>query len=141
MKNNNMIFTYNTETGISVCEILYNNNTFKGEAHCHEEDFDFMSERVGMTIAEVRANIALMKHMRDNEIKPQIKVLKHLYSNIKNSKDHNPKSHETKMLRRNIRQLEFELHAINNAIADERKFITDYISGKEKLYQRIRSGR
>ena len=139
MKNNNITFTYNSETGVSVCVIIYNNLIFKGEAHCHEEDFDFISERIGMTIAEARANIAVMRHMRDYEIKPQLKILKHLYSNIRTSKSHNPKSHETKMLRRLIRELEFELHTISNSIADERKFVRDYINGKEKLHQRLRA--
>jgi hypothetical protein len=37
-----------------------------------------------------------------------------------------------------IKDLENELTTTNNAIADERKFIKDYIDGKEKLYQRIR---
>ena len=139
MKNNNMTFTYNAETGVSVCEIMYNNTIFKGEAHCHEEDFDFMSERVGMTIAEARANIGILKFMRDNEIKPQLKILKRLYSNVKTSKNNNPKSHETKMMRRLIRELEIELHTISNAIVDERKFVKDYIDSKEKLYQRLRA--
>ena len=134
-----MTTKYTYENGISTFYINYNNNTFIGEANCHEADFDFESERVGLTIAEARARIALAKHMRDNELKPQLKALKHLYSNIRNSSKHNPKSHETRMLRRTIRDLEFELHTVSNAIADEKKFIKDYIDGKEKLYQRLRA--
>jgi hypothetical protein len=135
----NIKFTYNDEIGCSTCEIIYRNKRFQGNAFCHADDMDFKSERVGMSIAEARANIKLMRHIRDNEIVPALKTLKHLYENIKNSNKHNSKSHETKMLRRSIHKLEKDLAAINNDIADERKFIKDYIDGKEKLYQRLRA--
>lgn len=129
---------YTYQDGVSRFYIVYNKNTFVGQSQCHPEDMDFESERVGLTIAEARANIALMRHIRDNEIKPQLKILKHLYDTTSFSTKHNPKSHETKMLRRMIKDLENELATTNNAIADERKFVKDYIDGKEKLYQRIR---
>jgi len=35
--------------------------------------------------------------------------------------------------------IEKELAAINNDIADEQKFIKDYIEGKDKLYKRLRA--
>lgn len=132
------ITNYTYDNGISRFYITYNNNTFVGQAQCHPEDMDFESERVGLTLAEARANIALMKHVRENEIKPQLKMLKHLYISICSSSKHNPKSHEDKMLRRTLHNLENDLTTINNAIADERKFIKDYIDGKENLYQRLR---
>lgn len=129
---------YTYTNGVSKFYIRYNNKTFIGEAQCHPEDMDFESERVGLTLAEARANIALMRHIRENEIKPQLKMLKHLYATISSSSKYNPKSHEYKMLQRTLHNLENELTTINNAIADERKFIKDYINGKEKLYQRLR---
>jgi tRNA U55 pseudouridine synthase TruB len=36
-------------------------------------------------------------------------------------------------------QCEKDLAAINNAIADERKFLKDYIDGKDKLFKRLRA--
>jgi hypothetical protein len=43
------------------------------------------------------------------------------------------------MLRSQIRVIEKELATINNQLADERKFLRDYIDGKDKLYQRLRA--
>ena len=117
----------------------YNGYRFVGEATCHSDDMDFESERVGLTIAEARANIKVLRHMRDCEVKPQLKILNHLLSNMKTSKSYNPISYEAKMLRSQIRTIEKELATINNAIADEQKFIKDYIDGKNKMYKRLRA--
>ena len=119
--------------------IYYNGHSFDGTAICHDEDKDFESERVGLTIAEARANIKVLRHMRDCEVKPQLKILNHLLSNMKTSKSYNPISYEAKMLRSQIRTIEKELATISNAIADEQKFIKDYVSGKDKLYKRLRA--
>ena len=67
------------------------------------------------------------------------KILNHLYANMRRSKYYNPNSYEAKMLRSQIRVIEKELATINNQIADERKFVKDYIDGKDKLYQRLRA--
>ena len=119
--------------------IYYNGHAFDGTAICHDEDKDFESERVGLTIAESRANIKVLRHIRDCEIKPQLKVLNHLLANMKTSKYYRPNSYEAKMLRSQIRAIEKELTTIKNGIADEQKFIKDYIEGKDKLYKRLRA--
>ena len=130
---------YGYVNGAAVYIIEYNGYRFVGEANCHPDDEDFESERVGLTIAEARANIKVLRHMRDCEIKPQLKILNHLYSNMRTSKNYNPISYEAKMLRSQIRTIEKELATINNAIADEQKFIKDYIDGKDKMYKRLRA--
>lgn len=135
----NMIFDYDKETGTARCLIKYNGIYYDGEAHCHPNDMDFESERVGMTIAEIRAHIKVLSFIRDCEIKPQLRILKHLYSNIKTSKYHNSKSHESIMIRSQIRTLEKELAAINYDIIDERKYLKDYVAGKDKLYKKLRA--
>ena len=137
--NDDIIFTYDKETGIAQCLIKYNGIYCDGKAHCHPDDMDFESERVGLTIAEARANIKVLRFMRDYEIKPQLKILTHLYSNMKTSTHFNPISYEAGMLRSQIRAIEKELATINNAIADEQKFIKDYINGKDKMYKRLRA--
>lgn len=129
---------YNYNDGFATYTIKYNNYVFTGHATCHPEDRDFESARVGLTIAEARANIEVLRHIRECELKPQLKILNHLYANIKTSKYYNPTSYEAKMLRSQIRALERELTTLNNEIADEQKFIKDYISGKDKLYRRLR---
>lgn len=118
--------------------INYHGQVFIGTAKCHPEDNDFENARVGLTIAESRANIQVLRYIRECELRPQLKILNHLYANIKTSKYYNPTSYETRMLRSQIRALEKELATLNNEIADEQKFIKDYIDGKDKLYKRLR---
>ena len=64
---------YGYVNGSAVYIITYNGYRFVGEATCHPDDMDFESERVGLTIAEARANIKVLRHMRDCEVKPQLK--------------------------------------------------------------------
>ena len=130
---------YGYVDGSAVYIITYNGYRFVGEATCHPDDLDFESERVGLTIAEARANIKVLRNMRDCEVKPQLKILKHLYDNMRSSTHHNAYSYEAKMMRSQIHVIERELATINNAIADEQKFIKDYIDGKEKMYKRLRA--
>ena len=130
---------YGYVDGSAVYIITYNGYRFVGKATCHPDDKDFESERVGLTIADARANIKVLRHMRNCEVKPQLKILNHLLSNMKTSKSYNPISYEAKMLRSQIHTIEKELATINNAIADEQKFIKDYIDGKDKMYKKLRA--
>lgn len=132
-------YAYDEKYGWARCLVGYKGMTFEGGAACHPEDKDFSNERVGLTIAEARANIKAMRFIRDYEIKVELNALKHLYSNIETSKNHNPKSHESRRIRSQIRALEHELEAINHDIEDEKQFIKDYIDGKDKLYKRLRA--
>ena len=131
--------SYAYNDGVASYQINYKGYQFLGVAQCHSEDMDFANERVGLTIAEARAVIKVLRFVRDTEIAQQIKILKHLYSNIETSRFHNPKSHESRRIRSQIRALERELEAINNAIADEKHLIKDYNYGKDKLYKRLRA--
>jgi hypothetical protein len=135
--SSNIKFIY--ADGNAVCTITYKGLDFMGTAKCHDDDRDFESERVGMSIAECRANIKLLGFMRDHEIKPQLKILNHLLATMRTSQFYNPISYEAKRVRSQIRAIEKELAAINNAIADERKFLKDYIDGKDKLFKRLRA--
>ena len=131
--------TYSYENGSATYTMIYKGHEFTGHAKCHPDDEDMISERVGLTIAETRAAIEVVRFIKEFEIKPQLKVLKHLYANMRTSKYYNPNSYEAKMLRSQIRVIERELTTINNQLADERKFLKDYIDGKDKLYQRLRA--
>lgn len=130
-------YAYDKEKGWARCLVSYNGMSFEGGAVCHPEDMEFANERVGLTIAEARANIKVLRFIRDHEVKLELNALKHLYSNIQTSKNHNPKSHESRRIRSQIRALERELTEVNNMIADEKHFIKDYIDGKDKLYKRL----
>lgn len=132
-------YAYDKQYGWARCLMYYDGMTFEGGAKCHPDDMDFESERVGLTIAEARATKKVLRFIRDHELRPQLKILNHLYSNMRTSTYYNPISYEAKMLRSQIRAIEKELAAINNDLADERKFLSDYIQGKDKLYKRLRA--
>ena len=71
---------YDKASGYTKAIIYYKNNTFIGEAQCHPEDEDIISEFTGSEIALRRANIKVMQFVKNNEIVPQISILKHLKS-------------------------------------------------------------
>lgn len=135
----NYTVDYEYTEGYASYTIVYGDYRFIGEATCHLEDMDFVSERVGLTIAETRANIKFLRHIRNCEFLPQFKILKHLYSNIQTSKSYNPNSYEAKMLRSQIHAIEKDLAAINKEIDYEKKFLKDYINGKDKMFKRLRA--
>lgn len=133
----NTIFNY--QDGKSTCIIEYKGIAFCGEAKCHPQDNDFESEKTGLQIAEIRANIKLLQFRRDTEIKPQIKILKHLLHNIQSSQSHNPKAYESVMIKKQLKSLNMDLNEINGVIHDEKRYLKDYIDNKDKFYNKIRS--
>ena len=58
---------------------------------------------------------------------------------MKTSTHFTPDSYETKMLRSQINALKKELEMIENDIKYEKKFVKDYIDGKDKMHQRLRA--
>lgn len=132
---------FSFENSVAKCTLYSKYGKFTGVAKCHPDDFDMESEKVGCEIAYTRAAIDSLKYERDCIIKPSLKALRQLYYSMKHSKKFNPKSYETKMLRRQIQNWEFDLATVNNMIATERKILKDYIDTKEILYQGIRKRR
>lgn len=129
----------NYENGKAKFTITYNGIDFTGVAQCHPEDLDYGNERTGLCIAEARATIKVKQFKRDYELKPQLKILYHVYHNLQRGKYYNEKSYETRMIQSQIRSLEKQLTAMNNDIDEEKKSLKEYIDGKEKLYQRLRA--
>lgn len=97
--------------------------TFLGEAICHPDDKQQMSEYTGLDIADMRARLNILRDIRDSEIKPQIKIIKHLYYNMKTNKLYNPKSYEARMVRRQYHILQEDLKNINNLIHEQSIYI------------------
>ena len=91
-------FMWDEKTGVAVCILQGEYGTFSGEASCHPDDQDMMSEKVGCEIAYSRAMIESLLHIKNNIIKPSLGSLKQLQYSMKHSKKFNPKSYETKML-------------------------------------------
>ena len=134
-------FMWDEKTGVAVCILQGEYGTFSGEASCHPDDQDMMSEKVGCEIAYSRAMIESLLHIKNNIIKPSLGSLKQLQYSMKHSKKFNPKSYESKMLWGQIQNWEDDLATINAILATERKMLRNYIQTKELFYQSIRKQR
>ena len=136
---NNIQYYYDNINGVASCTIKYKNLLFTGTSKCHPDDEDFMSEHTGCFIAEVRANIKVLKFRRDNEIIPALRAFEHVQANMDTSTKYSPKSYEAKMIHRQIKTLKKQVEEFNAALVDEENYLKKYISEKDKLYQRIRA--
>lgn len=137
----NVVYEWQPEEGLAICKVYYNNIEFKGIASCHPDDMDMCSKMTGQTIAELRAEIKKLQHIRDNELRPQLKVLNQLYYAMNRSKEYNKKSYESKMLYRAIKNISNELDMIKEMLDNDRKFLKEYIDLKDIYYKNIRSRR
>ena len=130
-------FTTNT-SGDTWCYLTYKGKQFVGHTKCHPEDQDFWSERVGCFIAEHRAIIKKFKFMK-KELLPNLQVLENLEKQLKCCKQYNPDSFEAKRLRKEIYLQRSKINELNEAIKDEQDYLKQYIYGKDKLYNRLRT--
>lgn len=137
----NVVYEWKPEERLAICKVYYNNIEFKGTAFCHPDDIDMCSKITGQTIAELRAEIKKLQHIRDNELRPQLKILNQLYYAMNRSKKYNKKSYESKMLYRAIKNITNELDIVKEILDDERKFLKEYIELKDIYYKNIRSRR
>ena len=139
MKHDYIEFAFDEKLGYARCLMIYKGQAFEGGAKCHPDDMDMISERTGCCIAEARAYIKALRFKRDHEIQPKLDVLRHVYNNMQTSKYFNSKSYEAKMLRSQIRVIEKELAAVNQDLAEEKKYLKEYIDKKDKFYKRLRA--
>ena len=133
------IHNWDQEAGTAYCIIEYNGQKFGGYASCHPDDIPFLSPLTGGYIAECRADIKYYQHIKNNELYPQIKALKHLLNMIQQNKNYNPKSMEIKKLYKEIELKEKELIDIKEKIQEMKTSLNDYIEAKEKIHNRIRN--
>lgn len=132
---------WDADTGTATCRIYDKNNVFEGVAHCHEQDADFMSERTGCYIAECRAGIARLRHIRDNDLRPQLKALKHFYYTLSHRKTFNIENHAIKCLLAQIEMVARDLEEVKQDIKLEQQYLSDYIKNKEIMYQKVRKAK
>ena len=132
------VCSWDAETGVATFTIYYHNQTFVGKATCHPDDEDMCNELTGCAIAESRAAIAFYQHIRDNELKPQLKALKQYYYSMNRSKKFNPESYEVYMLYRQIENIKNDLNAIQEILQELRNSLSHYIQEKENMYQSLR---
>ena len=132
-------FSWDEATGEAVCILVDDKNrTFIGQAYCHPNDIDMMSERTGCELAFRRAKLQYLRTVRDAEIKPALEALEHLYACMVHSTHFEANSYEARTIRKHIRQTKFDLATTKEMIANEYQEITDYIQGKDRIYIRIR---
>lgn len=129
------------EDGKTTCVVKYKNKEFYGEANCHPDDKDFESERVGSYIAELRADLAVFKYMRDSELIPTYNALNHIYSSFNSCAKYHTDSNEAKLVRRQLHMTKKQLSAVQKTIAELQLTLTVYIKDKEKFYQHVRKTR
>jgi hypothetical protein len=133
-------FTWDSENLIATCTLTDNQGRhFVGAATCHPNDADMSSERTGCELAFRRAKLEYLRTVRDAELKPALKALKHLYGCMTHSTNFEANSYEARMIRKHIYQTTFDLATIKEEIAYEYQGITDYIKGKDKVYNYIRN--
>lgn len=130
-------FTTNT-SGDTWCRLIHKGQEFTGHTRCLPEDEDFWSENVGCFIAETRAIIKQLKHAK-KQLMPGLKALEDFEKTLKCCKNYDPDSFEAKRLRKEIYLQKRKINEINSAIKDEQDYLTQYIKGKDKLYNRLRS--
>ena len=137
----NVVYEWQPEEGLAICKVYYNNIEFKGTASCHPDDMDMCSKMTGQTIAELRAEIKKLQHIRDNELRPQLKVLNQLYYAMNRSKEYNKKSYESKMLYRRIQFIKNQLTAVKEEINNRKQELKEYIDQKDEFYKKLRANR
>ena len=133
-------FSWHPDNGTAICVLKDDKGrVFVGEAFCNPEDSDMMSERTGCELAFRRAKLEYLRTIRDAELKPALAALKHLYACMVHSTHFEANSYESRTIRKHIHQIEFDLATTKEMIANEYQGISDYIKGKDKVYQRIRN--
>lgn len=134
-------FLWDKEQGIASCIIYYKNMQFKGTAICHPEDKDFESEKTGCNIAEMRAEIKYLQHIKNNELRPAYEALNHLLCCMRTNKNYNPKSYEASMVRRQLRLKQQELATAQQELTVLQQDLKAYIDAKDIFYRRIRKAK
>lgn len=134
-------FKHNEKKGITTCTIIEKGNKiYEGISRCHPDDKDMQNKLTGEQIAFYRA---VIKHAKDNKRNSEtsLKTLKHLYNTISQSKHHSKKSHETRMIKRQIYFYLDEINDYKNIIESLQEQLQLYIMEKENLYKKIRKNR
>ena len=131
--------SWDEENGITIYKVIDGDKFYTGISECHSDDKDFQSQEFGQALATVRATLDFLRKLRDNEIIPQLKIIKHLYTNMTTSKQYNPNSYEATMVRRKYHQLQGQYSAIRDEIRQFKDQEAYLIDTKESLNAIIRS--
>ena len=134
---------WNEELGLAQCVITDTSKgitlTGYGRAVCHDNDIPWKSQVTGQYIALTRAQIDILRKKRDFELKPSIMAIKHVLATMVNSRHYNPKSYEAKRIKKELQNLETELHMVSTIIHDEQETLKTYLEHKESIYNSLRN--
>ena len=135
MKKRKIEFTYANESNpVTTCQIFDKfGKIYVGQAVCHPDDRDMVNEMTGAALAQMRAELSLLRDLRDSEIIPELKAIRRIYNNLK--------KYKKPLLRRELNEAEFIYVAIKEMIRSKKREIADFILTKEKFYQGIRRNR
>lgn len=133
-------YFWNDETGQATFYLNDKGHEFMGIATCHPDDMTVKNENFGLEIAEIRARLAQLRYIRDNEIKPSLKALKHLHATMQQSKFYNKKSYEARMLWRQIKYYESCLDSIKQIIIEYNSYIKNQSRFINTIKQRLENG-
>ena len=111
------IFNWEEETGTALCVIYDKDKVYYGNATCHPDDRDMISEKTGCEIAYRRACIMRLKSLKE-EFKLEYKTLKKCYYSMNTSKYFNPKSYEARRIVSHMQQAQENIEAIKYVIEE-----------------------
>ena len=136
------MYIWDEETGYASCTIIDDKGrNFIGKAYVHPDDRDFCSEKTGCHIAMMRACIKYLQSVKRDELKPKLAILKQLYYASNRSKEHSPRSYESKMLYNHIKMIESDIQEVNLQIHNYKTALHEFLSDKEHFYQFTRKKR
>ena len=133
----NVKFRFSNETGVTICEMKYNNQDFTAMAVCAPEDEDMLNEKTGQEIAFNRACVKVLQYEKQR-LKTENDGLKSFYYSIKHSKKFNPKSYEAKMLMHQINIREQDIAELKTEIKELKDYIKRYVDKKDEFYKDLR---
>lgn len=133
-------FSWDEETGSTICLLFDKENTYYGTATCSPTDYDMKSEKVGCEIAYHRAVISALQSHRD-ELKIKLKALKEYYYTMNKSKYFDENSYPIRRLISQMELLEYDISFIKDEIQNEKDYLSKYINDKADFYAKIRRNR
>ena len=129
---------WDEENGIALTKISCNDGVIiTGTAKVHPEDKDMENAYTGFNISGVRASISYFtKQIQD--LKSRIKGLNH-YKSILDQNPSVPKDgYEYKMLLKEMKFLDEEVHEYTQIREQMRDELRNYIKDKDRFYKRVR---
>lgn len=138
MSDPKVLFTYDPELHRTTCKRNVHNKVYIGTAQCHPHDYDFENKLTGQHYAYTRSMLKEMCALRD-EYKIQLKALLHLQNIFE--QNCNTFSDESYYLRKQIQFIQRDIDDMKYLIQATRNDLRTTIQEKDKLYDKLRSGR